>query len=1522
MSVKPYLACVFGLCGIASLLVRLNRPPKHENPFARSEARAKDGGMSSAAHRAPTAYSIPITFEPNVGQEDAQVQFVGRGKGMTVFLTSQGVSLEAGSRGRRGTSRGGVTMRLVSERVRPRRRRHSHWQHRKQEPRRRRPKNTGVKLQWKGREELRAQSNYFLGNDPSKWRTRVPHFERAETAEMQPGVDWIFYGNEEGIEYDLRIAPGVDIRDLHLELSDWQDLRMDVQGNLLFAANGNEIRMKSPAIYEELPNGERRRVEGEYEIDGNGSVGFVAGPHDPEATLVVDPSLSIAYSTFLGGTGTDAAASMAVDSHGKIYIGGTTTSSSSFPETMWSDVGPTRGLVDLFVAKIDPTINGAGSLVYLTFVGGSGSQTGGLIAVDSSGDVAITGTTTSADYPVTDGSARTAGTNDTVVTEIGPTGGSLVYSTLFGGSGAESTQNAGGIALDSSGDIFIASDTNSADLPVTSGAFQPAFGGGVSDGFLAIFVPNAISPTPHLKYCTYFGVDAQVGVGGVAVDSLANAFIAGYTSNPGTSFPVLRALQSAYGGDPYDGFLLKIIPSGMGAGDLSYATFIGGSGLDQALAVQVGAGQPATAYVTGTTQSNNFPTGETNVAYQPGLKGIANAFLSVVAQDATTGVASLVYSTYLGGSGPDTGLGILVREANAVYVTGATASWAFPWLDNLQPFNGNQDAFLVKLDPTSSGSASLIYATPLGGTGLGVGATAVAQANGVVVDASGNVYLAGSTMAGDFPTAGAATNGFQQTCTSCTQSPPQSDAFLIEISEQTTQSPGVSFSSLNVNFGAQSLGAQNIPPLPAAVINTGDAPLIISSVGIAGQNSSQFSLSNVNSCTASPISPGGNCQILVTFDPTVVGPLGANINVVDNATGSPQVLAVAGIGSGALGVPSPPGLTFGNQPQGTAASQTVNLVNEGNQPLVITSLALGGPGIAQFTLQPQCTISSIAGGGSCTFNVTFAPKTTGAFQAEIDIFDNSGNVPGTEQVIPLTGTGTPPAPTANIFPTSFAFGTQSVGTASGTQTITLTNQGSAALNVSGIGLTGIDKTSFAVVSTGTNPCPVTSGTVPIGGTCTVAVNFAPLSSGAKSAGLTFTDDAAESPQTVAFSGTGIAPAAQISTGSLTFSQQTLGTTSTAQNVTLSNPGNAPLTINSITTTGADPSDFIETNHCPSNVAANGSCVLNISFTPTAVGNRTASLSISDNAAGSPQTVTLTGTAVQTTASVEPATFSFPTAQLAQTPSQPAAVTVMNNGTGVLAINGISFAGANPGDFSETDTCHGNISTGTSCSIQVTFKPVAAGARSASLTVADNGSNSPQTVALSGIAMDFVILPTTPGATALTVTAGNPATYSLEVNSLNGFAGPISLICTGAPDGCTIPTILSVTANASTTFQATAPTIGSSLMTPTNPGITREINGSLRMLMIALASMLIVWNSRRFVKPFPGTRRFARSTAFAVAFGLLGLAACTAGGGRSVAANAGSPSGISTLTMTATTGTGSGMTSRTLNLTLTVQNPNN
>ena len=201
----------------------------------------------------------------------------------------------------------------------------------------------------------------------------------------------------------------------------------------------------------------------------------------------------------------------------------------------------------------------------------------------------------------------TLGSNDISVSEIDPTGSVLLFSTLFGGSGAESQYGTGGIAVDSAGNIWIASDTTSTDLPATSGAYQTMLGGTTADAFLAIFNPSA---TPSLTYCTYLGTNANaaVGVGGIAVDAVDNGYVAGFTSDAGNIFPAKNAFQSSYGGDPSDAFLMKVTPTGQGAADLVYATLLGGGSADQALAVAVDSGTPANAYVTGITQSKNFPT--------------------------------------------------------------------------------------------------------------------------------------------------------------------------------------------------------------------------------------------------------------------------------------------------------------------------------------------------------------------------------------------------------------------------------------------------------------------------------------------------------------------------------------------------------------------------------------------------------------------------------------------------------------------------------------------------------------------------------------------------------------------------------------------------------------------------------------------------------------------------------------------------------------------------------------------------
>ncbi|MGH9685373.1 MAG: choice-of-anchor D domain-containing protein [Candidatus Acidiferrales bacterium] len=1527
------------------------------------------------------ALSLPTTFEPNEGQAGARVQFVGRGKGMIVLLGRDGIAIllgetrhranrkrERGAKSGRENRMNGGSNRVVRLKIalaRPR------------TGLRGEPSEHG-KFSWEGEGRLRGESNYFIGNDARRWRTHVPHFDSVKASNLFPGVGAVVYGNDQGLEYDLRVAPGMDVRRLRLKISGADRMQIDARGDLVIEVGGRELRMRRPNMYESLSldlirikrarqpvreaQGEAARlriqkikartkdhlikgfasghgfsraesrpipgvstpeghpISGGYVIERDGTIAFRVGAHDPRATLVLDPSLTLAYSTFLGGAGDDEANSIATDAKGRIYVSGTTASAATWPEAGATAIGPGGGNTDFFVAKIDPTTRGANSLVYLTFIGGSANETGGLITLDPSDDVAITGTTTSADYPVTDGSKRTSGANDAVVTEIDPAGAKLLFSTLFGGSGAEATQNAGAIAVNSGGDIYIASDTTSTDLCHTPGAFRTANGGGQSDGFLAVFNPKQ---TPPVRYCTYLGIDAQVGVAGLALDSAGNAYLAGFTSDPSTSFPATNAFQTTYGGGDFDGFVMKIIPAGNGAADLSYATLLGGEGADQALAIATGTNLPATAYVTGVTQSTAFPVNGTNAPRQTSLKGTANAFLSVIVQNATTGAASLLYSTYLGGSRSDTGQSIAAPQANEVYVAGDSSSPDFPWLDNFQPLNGDQDAFIAKLDPTSSGVTSLIYATPFGGT-TPAGSASATNGSDVVADGAGHVYVAGFTTAADFPQAAHTASGAQLTCTSCQSNPPAADAFVAAIDENTSLEPGVSFGVSQVNFGASNVGGTNIPPQNVGVINTGSAPLNISAIQLAGTNGADFSLQNFSGCESAPIAPGAVCSLSVGFVPSQVGTEAATISITDNAPGSPQVLQVAGIGSGPLGVLSPASLSFGNEPVGgQSKALAVTLTNSGNQTLQITNVTLAGADAVQFQFQDNsCTSATqISPGNSCEFSVAFQPSTTGQLQAEAVVEDNSGGIAGTQQQVLLTGTGVPAAPEASIEPPTLTFAPQPVGSASGAQTITLQNTGSVALDIAGIAIAGSNASSFNIVASGNSACPLANGSLVAGKTCTVGVNFTPQAAGAKNASLQFADNASGSPQRIALTGSGVVPAIQLSPTSVNFGTQSVGVASAGVSVTVTNIGSGPLTISSIGIAGANAGDFAQTNDCSSSLGPGANCIIVAKFTPTASGNRAAAISIADSAPGSPQGIPLAGAAIAPDVQLSPASINFGS-QLNGTASKAATVTVTNSGTGTLAIGKISFTGADANDFSETSSCAADVSSNGACKIQVTFKPVAAGARSAALMLADNSPGSPQLASLTGTATDFSIDPPSVGGTSATVTAGQTANYQLDVNSTDGFTGTVALACSGSvPQGkCELKqSSVNVTANGQASFQVSVTTAGASNAASGGARpIARNWPRGAKLLTALIVTFFVplLVSIRRALED--GIRGRSRATAFLTASALLVATAIIStgcgGNGDPPNVSSGTPAGTYSLTIT---GEADG-SSRTIQLSLIVQ----
>ena len=1346
------------------------RPPGDNGTVIASPA------LGSSAPRLRTgARGIPLAFEVNRGQFDPAIQYRARGKGFLLLLERDGIHFTTrSSQSSTSHSSNADSISLRFGGVAP-------------------------DLLWRGRDELPGSANYFYGNDPSRWQKNVPLFLGAGVLGMGPGVDCLVYAGERGPEMDFDVARGADLRRVRLEVKGARGLRLSPEGDLLIEGQAAVIRLRNPAIYQ-MSRGRRVSVSGGYALVSKHEVGFRVGTHDRGLPLVIDPSVEVSYTTFLGGTGADSANSVALDSSGAVYIGGMTASATTFAESTTQKFGPGAGSNDFFVAKIDPMLTGAASLVALTFIGGSGDEKGGKLAVNASG-VALVGTTTSTDYPATDSSKLLKGTNDLALSVFDPTLSTLVFSTVLDGTGSfaspldsSGTHGMPAVAFDPSGRVLVTADTSAADLPATAGAFQTTYGGTAqtetpappqTDGMLAVY------SIPTLTYLTYFGikgytndsgnfVPATVGVTGLAVDLVGQVYVAGFTSQPATEFPVTNGFQTAYGGGTYDGFLISLKPKGLGPKDLVYSTFLGGAGSDEALAVAVDQAIPANAYVAGTTTSPDELTAPAVSGFQSALHGTANAFLAAVGQT-QAGVASLSYASYLGGSASDSALGVVSLGADAVYVAGNAGSFDFPTLNTLQSFSGTGDAFLAKLDTTAAGAASLLYATLLGGG-------SDSQGNGVAALPTGEIIVAGSTTSHDFPLAGNPQTGAQPICASCQATPAEPDAFVVAFAESAATGPIASFNAPQLNFGNQLVGTPN-PPQVGILTNAGTSALTIASISITGTNASDYSQSN--DCPLGPASlvPQASCQLTINFSPSIPGAESAAISFADNAVGTPQSINLTGTGEEPLATLSAASIQFGNQPEGTVADQFVSLTNRGNLALSISNLNLTGPDVAQFRVSlasdVTCTLQGVPPNQSCVIDIGFAPQTTGTFNAVLQITDNTGNIDGSTQSVPVSGIGIPPSATAVISPMTLTFGQQAVGTPSGPQTVVLRNSGSLPLQMSSISTAGANAADFRV-GTGTN-CPMSSGTLPAGQSCTVMVMFAPASAGAKSAALLFSDNVAGSPQSVALNGTGTStPALSMSATNLSFPAQSLKMASGASPVTISNSGTAAIQISSIAIAGPNPSDFVETNNCPAALNPNVSCQISAIFQPVAGGARTASLTFTDTAAGSPQIVTLAGTGLVPAVALSATTENFPP-QLAGTSSAAMPVTLTNSATGPLAgglvISNLAVSGANAGEFSASHNCGAMLAPGKSCSVSVVFQPQAgqAGSAAATLGINDNALDSPEAIALTGSADDFSLAATTSGSLSAVVTAGGTADYSLQVNSLNGFAGNVAVTCSGVPE---------------------------------------------------------------------------------------------------------------------------------------------
>jgi hypothetical protein len=680
---------------------------------------------------------LPLSFEANLGQTDEQVQFLARGQGYTLFLTAReavfAFSPPAAHRQRhRGlrprtraeqdpseTARAVVRMQLLEANPAP---------------------------QVVGVEELPGKANYFIGNDPHKWRTNVPTYARVKYANVYPGVDLVYYGNRGQLEYDFVVQPGAEPSRIALDIEanlvsargrpTRAPLRVAENGDLVVGTEGSEVVFRQPVVYQPtMDSGQRTRdiVEGKYVIRAGQQVTFDIASYDKTRPLVIDPTL--VYSTYLGGSNDDEAAAIAVDAAGNAYVTGA-TNSSNFPTTVGALQTATPG--NIFVSKL----NAAGSaLLYSTYLGSNEGERSSGIAVDAAGNVYVTGETSSSNFPTTPGAFQTTLENGAAfVSKLNATGSALLYSTFLGGSRGAGTA---AIAVDAAGNAYVTGVTLSDDFPTTPGAFQPTPGPFGTNPQVA-FVSKLNTAGSALLYSTYLGVTVTGG-NAIAVDAAGNAYVTGVAGPDFPTTPGAFQPTPTFGEPLTDAFVSKLNTAGSALVYSTYLglTFTGGSGI----AVDAA----GNAYVTGGTSFSNFPT--TPGAFQTTLHSSGgNAFVAKLTPDGT----ALVYATYLGGSGTvvvgpggqitvgDTGLGIAIDAAGNAYVTGNTSSSDFPITsDAFQPTFGGGfgDAFVSKLNATGS---ALVYSTYLGGNDIDNG-------TGIAVGAAGSAYVTGYSFSSNFP---------------------------------------------------------------------------------------------------------------------------------------------------------------------------------------------------------------------------------------------------------------------------------------------------------------------------------------------------------------------------------------------------------------------------------------------------------------------------------------------------------------------------------------------------------------------------------------------------------------------------------------------------------------------------------------------------------------------------------------------------------------------------------------------------
>ena len=702
--------------------------------------------------------ALPLGFEANQGQTDPQVKYTARGNGYSVFLTANDTvfaisSAKRGTQSSRATSAHGarhtsgkvetasIDMRLVGG-------------------------NTNPAIT--AGDALPGVVNYYVGSDSKNWHTGVKQYSAVSYRDVYPGVNMVFHGAQRQLEFDFVVSPGADPKAIALGFKGARKLETDATGNLVLNSSAGDVVLHKPVAYQEK-DGKREIVEAAFAVKNRNEVALNLGAYDRGRQLVIDPTLT--YATYLGGLGEDDAFAIAIDSNGNAYVTGQ-TASSDFPTVPGAYSTSRKGSNDVFVSKIAadgsgltystyigsdgddsgnaiavdslgnafvaggttqpssvsfPTTPGVfqtafkggtvdafvlklassgGSLVFSTYLGGTGDDVANGIAFDTTG-VYVVGSTRSTDFPTQSPFQATfSGASAAFVTKLNTSGTSpLIYSTYLGGG----TNDFASAIVVASGKAYITGATTSPSFPVTPAiAYQPTCGtdttcnGALQDAFVTVLDSSGATEV----YSTFLGGENNDQGLGIAVDGSGDAYVTGLTQS--NQFPVKSPLPSSFGGGTQDAFVAELNPSATpAASTLVYSRYLGGSQNDAGNGIAVDSNK--NAYITGQTNSNNFPT---LVATQQAIGGLSDGFVTEI-----SAAGSLVFSTYIGGALNDnTNAGnplnpvgaIAVDQAGAnIYVAGNTASSPFPTANPLQAnFGGVIDAFVAKYATGVSSNAN------------------------------------------------------------------------------------------------------------------------------------------------------------------------------------------------------------------------------------------------------------------------------------------------------------------------------------------------------------------------------------------------------------------------------------------------------------------------------------------------------------------------------------------------------------------------------------------------------------------------------------------------------------------------------------------------------------------------------------------------------------------------------------------------------------------------------------------------